>query len=659
MTSSIKSQDDFENTSFMLQPDTLGSSSSAEKSGGKENNPAKPSEPTTADKASQTEFIVRSAQDEYPVLHDFPKPESPQAKSTFVPVQKLKPISPAGKSPSHLATPKAISILPRPRQTKTDNTRVAFDYPAKSSPYVVPLVDTSPDKRRSTPKFEEFTQAWDAYKKTLSPELCDFHLKEPELPSPVRSTPENSPLLTLVVPDATVSPLKARVTSPIQSPNRTLDKTPLILESADKMAPPVAPRTVSCVGYVFAVAIFLCGMAAMLTADFSSGLVQHAILPLRRAVKPVSCEPLSENDNKIVHIDCPIRKLQTFNPPSDFSVNLAPFKGIFFEMRVEMFQYNIVPGLLRSSLGGVWSDSLLPSHEGWTWFSSAKNPDFFPHVPGSGRHFSNSLYGGGFRLERPHLIDFHTKRQLPLKDDGLFTEDPEKPPTRVSSRNTQLYKDYLYTGDPLRPAVGDIRISFYGSAATHVSAVGYQTGILGGSWTTGDRALKGFVNPLSKNNETRTLVMEGDYTAKDLMDAFTQENDVPSRYLAVTRSIGGLCAFTFFWFTFKMFRREPTPCMSSIFCAVGLCFAAVGVTKLTYSIPAAIASTVTGLILLSIGLGTISCDANPAEKRPSPHDYIALTTTPAPETRAVSTPGEPRDPSPAAQSHSNSVYAPI
>eukprot|EP01056_Protomagalhaensia_sp_Gyna25_P005584 Protomagalhaensia_sp_Gyna_25__5583@NODE_768_length_2652_cov_34_145044_g603_i0_p1_GENE_NODE_768_length_2652_cov_34_145044_g603_i0NODE_768_length_2652_cov_34_145044_g603_i0_p1_ORF_typecomplete_len510_score56_39TMEM43/PF07787_12/1_5e24DUF4282/PF14110_6/14DUF4282/PF14110_6/1_5e02_NODE_768_length_2652_cov_34_145044_g603_i011022631 len=489
---------------------------------------------------------------------------------------RIQVISPT-EAPGATSSPQSLSV---PRQSSTTTLPASL----------------------ATPKFEEFSRAFADFKSSQR----DYHFEPAQLdrfPSPVRR----------LIPPKPTHETPATVATEATTPGAETEQP----KQGPTMAPPIAARTISVLFYLLGVAIFLCALAAMLTADFSSGLVQNAIMPLRRAVKPVSCEPLSENDHQVVHIDCPIRKLQTFYPPQDFANNLRPFQGIFFEMRVEMFQYNIVPGMLRSSLGGVWSDSLLPSHKGWTWLSTAKNPDFFPHVPGSGRHFSEQLYGGGFRLDRPHLIDFHSKLHIELIEDKVFKEDTEKPPTQVTSRNTRLFDNYLYTGDPLKPSIGDIRISFYGSAATHVSAVGYQTPILGG-WSSGDRALKGFQNPLSKvdqskyrppvlilphpkSNETRTLVMEGDWTAKNLLDAFTYENDVPSRYLIFTRSIGFVLTWIFFYTTHRVLKGPPVPCWPTIFYTLSLVLIAIGITKLTYSVLAATACVLTGLLSLIVG----------------------------------------------------------
>lgn len=89
--------------------------------------------------------------------------------------------------------------------------------------------------------------------------------------------------------------------------------------------------------------------------------------------------------------------------------------------------------------------------------------------------FSTSLKAGGFSLPAHLLTKFNKKTQLPLKDDGYYEPPDSRPPMFVDYKNTQVKNNALYTGDPDNPRIGDVRITFWGSTATHVSLIGLQT----------------------------------------------------------------------------------------------------------------------------------------------------------------------------------------
>ncbi|SBT42096.1 conserved Plasmodium protein, unknown function [Plasmodium ovale wallikeri] len=112
-----------------------------------------------------------------------------------------------------------------------------------------------------------------------------------------------------------------------------------------------------------------------------------------------------------------------------------------------------------------------------------KNPTYMPSVGSVGRKsalkifhngYANYAKAGSYRLPKNSLINFQKKKKLDLVDDGWFTESEIKPPYTIDHLNTNVYDNYLYTGDPLNPQVGDIRISFYGSASTHATVIGVQ-----------------------------------------------------------------------------------------------------------------------------------------------------------------------------------------
>lgn len=200
-----------------------------------------------------------------------------------------------------------------------------------------------------------------------------------------------------------------------------------------------------------------------------------ALRPLVKNAIPVSCIPLEENNGKLIHINCPLQELETFYPPPEFSANLYSFQGIFLETKVEMFQWVRD----RKNLGlfprGEFIDHVVPTpHNFLFFFKRRQNPSSMPLIVNSGKKFANYVKVGNYRLSANALTNFHKKKKLDLIDDGYFTESSIKPPFRIDHLNTKVYNNFMYTGDPFNPQIGDVRISFYGNAATHSTVIGIQ-----------------------------------------------------------------------------------------------------------------------------------------------------------------------------------------
>ena len=87
---------------------------------------------------------------------------------------------------------------------------------------------------------------------------------------------------------------------------------------------------------------------------------------------------------------------------------------------------------------------------------------------------ASGLRAGGFSLPGSFSGFFREKQQLPLEDDGVFRPEFSRPPRKIDAQTTLVYNNYLYTGNPLKPQVGDIRISFWGNRSSHVSLIGKQ-----------------------------------------------------------------------------------------------------------------------------------------------------------------------------------------
>merc|ERR1739838_487491 len=187
---------------------------------------------------------------------------------------------------------------------------------------------------------------------------------------------------------------------------------------------------------------------------------------------PVSCEPDIINHGRVVHIDCPVTHLKTMYPPSEFSRSVDTVKGLFFETKVEMFQWSCANGRMGLVCSKKWSES--KEFGGAGWFRNRENPDYWPAVAGQGRYFPSSFYGGGFQMDPALISTFKGTRQLDVLDDGVYVPAPVRPPQMINSRNTKPHGKYLYTGSVQNPLVGDMRVSFLTSDASHVSAIGLQ-----------------------------------------------------------------------------------------------------------------------------------------------------------------------------------------
>ncbi|KAK2197020.1 bifunctional Diacylglycerol kinase/Diacylglycerol kinase [Babesia duncani] len=203
------------------------------------------------------------------------------------------------------------------------------------------------------------------------------------------------------------------------------------------------------------------------------------VSPLLNELVRAPCEPSDLNNGKVVYITCELGGGNTFYAPKEFSSNIYSFTGAYFETRVEMYQWVDAPGFLGTYKVGKFIDHIVENSTlGLSLFQQFKNPTFFPHVPGSGRKFPTKLKIGGYIVPSGALGSVTHHRQLSLTDDQWYQASPltyPLPVAEISHLNTQVHDNALYTGDPLAPRVGDLRITFWGSDATTFSVIGRQT----------------------------------------------------------------------------------------------------------------------------------------------------------------------------------------
>ncbi|KAL8269677.1 hypothetical protein Esti_006432 [Eimeria stiedai] len=263
----------------------------------------------------------------------------------------------------------------------------------------------------------------------------------------------------------------------------------------------------------------------------------HELTPILAELVPSSCVPNPQNDGLYVHLECPVRNASTFYPPSEFSANIASFHGVFFEIKAEMFQITraSIPLPFLSSPKAEWVDHLLPN-SAWHPFESQRNPAFFPQL-------ASSLRAGGFMLPGSFAGLFREKQQLEVQDDGVFQPSLSQPPRRVTSETSVVFSNYLYTGNPLRPRVGDVRVSFWGSKSTHVSLIGKQ--IQGDHFAGGRTILDAPAD--TADGAPITILAEGDYGPRSLVEHRLSLLGFPSRLVWTWRALAAASLFFLFF----------------------------------------------------------------------------------------------------------------
>ncbi|EUR73185.1 hypothetical protein PFBG_02047 [Plasmodium falciparum 7G8] len=95
----------------------------------------------------------------------------------------------------------------------------------------------------------------------------------------------------------------------------------------------------------------------------------------------VSCIPLEENNGKIIHINCPLQDLETFYAPAQFSSNIYSFRGVFFEIKIEMYQWIRSNRYLGLYARGKFMDHIVSTPSNFLFFyKTPQNPTYFPSI---------------------------------------------------------------------------------------------------------------------------------------------------------------------------------------------------------------------------------------------------------------------------------------
>lgn len=188
--------------------------------------------------------------------------------------------------------------------------------------------------------------------------------------------------------------------------------------------------------------------------------IYRRVLTIKKYVVNSSCSPEPQNEGKLVHIDCLLTYNSKFKIPKEYAEFLSPFEGLFLETEVEIY----LP-LTKNSKAATWL-SHVPK--------SFKSQYYIPYLPMYGRKYSKSVKAGQFTVNDGILRILKTRKPVELAlgsgqsvNSSLF-QDLNKTVANINDR-------YIYSGDPLNPALGDVRISFYTNKATHISAIGLQS----------------------------------------------------------------------------------------------------------------------------------------------------------------------------------------
>ncbi|CDJ56271.1 hypothetical protein, conserved [Eimeria maxima] len=146
---------------------------------------------------------------------------------------------------------------------------------------------------------------------------------------------------------------------------------------------------------------------------------------------------------------------------------------------------------------------------------------------------ASGLKAGGFTLPGEFAVFFRKKQQLPLQDDGVYRQQEQRPPRKIDAETTLVHNNFLYTGSPFKPQIGDIRVSFWANASSHISLIGKQTKPFFGS----ARAIAAAAAAELKEGHPLTIAAEGDYEPQRLIEHRLQDLGFPYSFVWTWRLV--------------------------------------------------------------------------------------------------------------------------
>ncbi|GFE53101.1 transmembrane protein [Babesia ovis] len=273
------------------------------------------------------------------------------------------------------------------------------------------------------------------------------------------------------------------------------------------------------------------------------------VLPLLNEVVKAPCTPSDEFESRLVYIDCQMDTAHTFYTPKEFSSNIYSYNGAFFETRVEMYQWVSVKGFFGMHKIGAFVDHVVVDRS-WVnaMFSPERNPGYFPHVPGAGRKYAPTMKLGSYNIPPGAFSGVRGTKQLDLMDDHWYQPSELSyplPVPHVDHVNTQVFDNALYTGDPLNPKIGDLRITFWGNDGTRFSALGRQRSTL----FSKDASLE----PFSIGDDKVVLIGENGLSPHSLLTAyFSQFESTQTTYWSLRIASLLLIASTLFCYYYRL-----------------------------------------------------------------------------------------------------------
>ncbi|GBE59157.1 diacylglycerol kinase [Babesia ovata] len=278
------------------------------------------------------------------------------------------------------------------------------------------------------------------------------------------------------------------------------------------------------------------------------------------------CTPSDEFDHRLVYIvgytgfrvhalqDCVIDTRHTFYAPKEFSSNIYSYNGAFFDTKVEMYQWVDKVSYYGVHKVGAFVDHAVTQRNIVDFlFSTERNPGYFPHVPGVGRKFAPKLKLGGYSVPPGAFAAVRGVRQLPLIDDRWYQPSDityPLPVPNVDYLNTQVHNNALYTGDPLNPKIGDLKVTFWGNETMRFSAIGRQRSALIPKET--------FLEPFPLQDHNVVLVGEGGGSPLALATAFySQFESTQATYWSLRLTSLALITATLYMYYYGL--RAPKP----------------------------------------------------------------------------------------------------